>query len=147
MKYYHLKKGTYLSSLLLPTLWHVNILLRLIPTKTRLPKQYLPTRILSFQFRPLVLKLHSCVLHTGLLFKFFNYIFEPYIVQVGIRSISRFHLFNKQFKHILHSTNQQSQTSIQIIMSNSMSIVQVVPLHTNHNFCQIDPLYKCRKTR
>jgi hypothetical protein len=25
-----------------------------------------------------------------------------------------------------------------------MSIVQVVPLHTNHNFCQIDPLYKCR---
>jgi hypothetical protein len=145
MKYYHLKKGTCLSSLLSPTLWHVNILLHLIPTKTYLLKQCFPTRILGFQFRQLVLKLHSCVLHTGLLFKIFNYIFEPYIVHVGIRSISIFHLFSKQFEHILHSTNQQSQTFIQIIMSNSMSIVQVVPLHTNHNFCQIDHLYKCKK--
>jgi hypothetical protein len=65
MKYYHLKKGTYLSSLLPPTLWYVNILFRLIPTKTCLPKQCLLIRTLGFQFRPLVLKLHSCVLHTG----------------------------------------------------------------------------------
>jgi hypothetical protein len=43
-----------------------------------------------------------------------------------MESISTFPLISKQFKHTPHSTNQLSQTSIQIIMPNFMSIV------TNH---------------
>jgi hypothetical protein len=45
---------------------------------------------------------------------------------VGIQSIFTFHLFSKQFEHTTNSIEQLSQTSIQIIMPNSMTIVKII---------------------